>query len=300
MKWFQVKEKSAGKKRLFLCWYLYCILGKYVVRIIAFFVALFTYILNKDLQVYSAKYFKVLFEYTSQKKYKPSTINQFKHVLSYAYSLVDKMQVFGNKYNPDYIHFDNSEAQKLLFEDIEQGKGVFFICNHIGNVEIMRALLQSKTPTKKPKISIFLQKNQCLIFNDFINAISKNNNNISTYPIEEIDISTAIEIENKLSSGEIVFMAGDRVPVNNENKTSRINILGKPVDIPIGVFKFAQMVHAEIYFISCLQSNKGYTVYLSKNYTTDISTMMADFSKFLTEMILKSPYQFYHFYDIFK
>ena len=57
LKWFQIKEKSAGKKRLLLCWYLYKLMGKSIASFIAFFVTLITFIVNKDLRYYSRKYF---------------------------------------------------------------------------------------------------------------------------------------------------------------------------------------------------------------------------------------------------
>ena len=69
MEWFNIKEKSAGEKRLILSWYLYKILGTRILLIIAFFVSLVTVITNKDLRQYSQKYFEALYEYTNDKKF---------------------------------------------------------------------------------------------------------------------------------------------------------------------------------------------------------------------------------------
>ena len=69
MKWFQIKERSAGKKRLLLSWYIYKLLGKRLVKVIAFCVAFLTFITNKDLRSYTNKYFKIL-----KKKYQNKTI----------------------------------------------------------------------------------------------------------------------------------------------------------------------------------------------------------------------------------
>ena len=44
MKWYEVKERSAGEKRLILTYYIYKIFGRYPVVLIAFFVALITFL----------------------------------------------------------------------------------------------------------------------------------------------------------------------------------------------------------------------------------------------------------------
>lgn len=301
MKWFNIKEKSAGKKRLLLTWYIYGILGKKAVNIIAFFVALVTFIKNKDIRNYSKKYFQVLTEYTNNKDYKPNNINTFKHILSYAYSLTDKMVVFAGKFNAENIIFDKEEEKEKLFNQLLGKKGIFFICNHIGNIETLRSFIEHKKYGTKATISIFLQANQCKIFNDFTEKLSKKPENIKVYPIEEIGVETAIELEEDLNNGGICFMAGDRIPANNEQKTKEVTLLNKTVEVPVGVFKIAQIINSEIYFISCLKDGNKYKVFMKKpDDYKNIENIINEFTAFSQEMILKYPYQFYHFYDYFK
>ena len=301
MKWFQIKERSAGKKRLLLCWYIYKFLGKKIVKAIAYCVALVTFILNKDLRSYTSKYFEILYDYTNDSKYKPTFQNGLKNVLSYAFALVDKMEVFTNRYDAKKITFAVKEDKESLFGDLSKGKGVFFICNHIGNVEVLRALFNDPEIVSKPSISIFLQKKQCEIFNNFISSISEDFTQIKIYPIEDIDLSTAFEIKDNLDAGEIVFMAGDRMPVNNTQKMLTTKILDQNVSIPQGAFKFAKILDAPVYFITCLEQNNKYKVFIQK--TTDsknITKTQEEFAKFTTEMICIEPFQFYNFYDFFE
>ena len=301
MKWFQIKERSAGKKRLLISWYIYKLLGKKLVNVIAYCVALITYITNKDLRCYTDQYFKILENYTQNIKYKPSFFNGFRNVLSYAYALVDKMEVFTNRYDAKKISFARNEDKEKLFKDLSSGNGVFFICNHIGNVEVLRALFRDPEIDVKPNISIFLQKKQCEIFNNFINNISEDFKQIKIYPIEEIDLSTAFEIKDNLNAGEIVFMAGDRMPVNDTQKRLKVSILGKDVLIPQGAFKFAKILDTNVYFISCLANNDRYDIYLEKaSDCKNITKTQEEFAKFTTEMICIEPFQFYNFYDFFE
>ncbi|MBQ9245126.1 hypothetical protein IJ182_02535 [bacterium] len=300
MKWFNIKEKSAGKKRLILCWYLYNILGKKVVNIIAFFVALITFVKNKDIRIYSKKYLLVLQEFINNENYKPTNTNAFKNVLSYANSLVDKMEAFSGKYNSDNIIFDDNEEKERLFEKLHNKKGIFFICNHIGNIQMLRSLIEHKEYGKGITISIFLQANQCKIFNEFTEKLSERIDRLKVYPIEDIGIETAIELEEDIHNGGMCFMAGDRIPANNEYKTKQVKLLNKTVEFPIGVFKIAQILKSDIYFITCLKEGNKYKVYLKNpSDCNNIDDIINEFTIFTEDMIQKAPYQFYHFYDYF-
>ena len=301
MKWFQIKERSAGKKRLLICWHVYRLLGKKLVKAIAYCVAMTTFILNKDLRSYTNKYFKILSNYMQNSNYKPTFQNGFKIVLSYAFALVDKMEVFSNRYDATKIAFASKEDEKALFDDLSKGNGIFFICNHVGNVEVLRALFSDSKIPSKPNISIFLQKKQCEIFNNFISSISKDFTQIRIYPIEEIDLSTAFEIKDNLNAGEVVFMAGDRMPVNETQKRLKVTILDSEVLIPQGAFKFAKALETTVYFISCIENNNKYDIYLQKaTDCKDITKTQEEFASFTTEMITIAPYQFYNFYDFFE
>ena len=301
MKWFQVKEKSAGKKRLLISWYLYNILGRKITTIIAFFVTLITITKSEDIRNSSRKYFEILHKYTHDKKLQPSLINTFKHAFMYADSLIDKAEVFADKFKQTRIVFDDIDQRDELISTIKSKKGVFFICNHIGNIDIMRTFLNQSEYKNDYTATVFLQKNHCKIFNDFVDSIDKKEKKITTIAIEDIDISTAIELEEKLKKGEIVYMAGDRIPCNNEFKCTYVKLLNKDFALPIGVFKLAKMMNSEIYFISCLKEKQNYRIYLKKlqnNFKNTIS-IQNEFAKFLDKMIKLAPYQFYHFYDVF-
>ena len=109
------------------------------------------------------------------------------------------------------------DSQKeLLLDDLNKGEGDFFICNHLGNVDAMRAFVNSDIKDTCTSISVFLAKEQCKTFGSFINKITKNEK-IFLNPVEDIDINTSIEIQERLNNGGIVFIAGDRISANSIN-----------------------------------------------------------------------------------
>lgn len=290
MKWYQAKEQAAGAKRLLFTWKIYKIFGKKAVRVLAFFVTLFAFSGAKEQRRCSKKYLEII-------GLKPSLINQFKHFLEYSFSLVDRMEVFSGNYDFRKVNFDSADEREMLVNDLENG--VFFICSHLGNIDIMRAFL-SKNPDRR--VNVFLSAEQCKIFQDFIKEIAVEMP-VSSYPVEEIGVETSIEIKEKLSRGEIVFMAGDRVSKTSAN--SEANLFGKRIQLPLGTFKFAALMECPVYFAAALRENENYRVYLKKfKFSSKKSEasrrMQKEYLEFLENLTPLSPYQFFHFYDMFE
>ena len=295
MKWFQLKEYSAGKKRLILSWYLYKIFGKNVLYLIAFFVSFFTFLFNSNLRFYSKKYLEII---KYEANIKPSLLNQFRHVKSYANALVDKMLVYSGNFDAKDIIFDDKNDEKQLYEDINKNKGVVFIFPHIGNVEVLHSLFLNNINNPDLKINIFLSRKQSQIFNNFLKTI-KIDFPVKQLMIEDIGVSTGIELKDSLNKGEIVFIAGDRLSENNDNKNIEAKIFSHKIFLPKGTFKIAKIMEVPTYLISVLKENNKYRVYLNKTEVVSETQLAKAFVYFMKKIILKSPFQFYHFYDFF-
>lgn len=297
MKWYELKEQSAGTKRLMLLWYIYNLLGKNTVKFVVFFVTFFAFLGAKENKKCSKKYLKIM-------GIKPNNINVFKHFLSYSYSLVDRIESFSNNYPIEKLIFDDEKVKEELIEDLKERKGIFFICNHLGNVDILRSFIFSDWHKEGTDVCVFLSKEQCKIFNQFIENIGmKHTADVIPFPIEDVDINTSIELEERLKKGAITFMAGDRISANSINFEA--NFLSHKVEFPLGTFKLAQMMNASTYFVSAIKiKNDNYSIHMKKfNFRETkketLQAMQQEFVSFLEEKTKLAPYQFYHFYDMF-
>ena len=283
--WFQLSESGAGEKRLILSFYLYKIFGKNILRIIAFFVVLITFFTAKDRRKASEKFFKILGR-------KHILLDSWIQFFNYGNSLVDKIISFLGD-------FDN---KNFVYEDSDFETGVFYLTTHIGNVEILRSLLEDY---KNTKVNVFLQANVCEIFRKFLNTFEKKVA-LDTFPIEEINLNTSILISEKLKQGENVFMAGDRVSAQNSSKIYKKKFLGKKISLPLGVIKFALMMDAPIRFILCVKEGKKYRVIIEKfipttaNKSEIVEELKNKYVEFLEKYTLKYPHQFYNFFDIWE
>ena len=310
MKWYQMKEQAAGEKRLMILWYIYNLLGKNVVCFVVYFVAFFAFCFSAEIRKYTKKNLAVIYEYTKNPEAKPTFINRYKNVLNYALSLVDKMETYARTFDIKKLDFAQETDKDELLDLMNNKKGIFFICSHIGNIEVLRTFISNPDNfvwPVNPHVNIFLSKNQCKVFNHFLDKISVKTN-FSAYPVEDIDVSTAGEIQERLHKGDIVFLAGDRVSSGTSNVTFKADFLNKKVDFPGGTFKLAQLTEAPVYFISAIKAkNDTYKIYVQKfnpdnNMTKkqNLLKMQQDYTEFLQQMVKTAPLQFYHFYDLFE
>lgn len=285
MKWYEVKERSAGEKRLLLTYYIFMIFGRIPVLVIAFFVALVTFCRGNDLRVYVKKYLSVVGE-------KPNYINVFRLFLSYAISSVDKIEVFAQKFDKKKINTDS--VCDLFWKLRGEKQGAVCVFSHVGNIDVARVLIG-----KEQKISILLSIEQAKTFRDFLGKIS-DFKNINLVAVEDIGIETVIDLKNRIENGEFVFVAGDRTAKTSKN--IEVEVLGRKVDFPYGSFKLAELLESSVFFVSCLKMKKGYEMTVEQFMTgKKCAKKMADaFAVFVTEQVTKCPFQFYHFYDFFK
>jgi len=302
--WYDMQERSAGAFRLYILWIIYKYFGKSFLKFVVFFVALISFLFAGEIRRCSIKYFNIISDF-SHNIIKPDFLNLFKHYLSYAYSLVDNIEIFSANYNAGKIFFESEADKKELFSDFDNNRGAFFICNHLGNINAMRAFMFSNFKYSDKKVNVFMQTNQTKIFDKFINNISVKSN-IKLYPVENIGADTAIEIEEKLNNGEIVFMAGDRVSANNSDSIFKLKLFNKEIKLPVGTFRFAIITGAPIYFVSCVKvNNDSYKIILKKailfgnNKKKTTQNLAQEFISFLEKNTIKYPFQFYHFYDLF-
>ena len=54
-----------------------------------------------------------------------------------------------------------------------------------------------------------------------------------------------------------------------------------------------------VYYISAVKIGKQYKIYLEKQNSLNEKDMITSYTNYLEKIILKNPFQFFHFYDFF-
>lgn len=293
MQWYQIKECAAGNLRLKLSWLVYKVFGRYGLNLIVFFVTLVSFICSKNIRNYSKKYLEIM---SSQINISSSLLNQFKHCLSFALSLGDKLEIYSDSFKFSNIYFEDENIKTEIYKDIDKMNGVFFLCSHIGSIDVLRMLARTRTNVE---VNIIISKSQSQIFNNFLKTITKITP-MNTFCVDDFGIETSILLKDSLEKGNIVFIAGDRISEHKNSASFSTKFLGKDVKFPLGSFKLAQLMEVPIYFISAIkEKNSKYKIIAQKHNYSDLKTLQADYVKYLEELVKKYPFQYYQFYDFF-
>ena len=119
---------------------------------------------------------------------------------------------------------------------------------------------------------------------------------IELHAVEEIGVETAVEMQEAIRRGELVIMAGDRTSAGSKS-VLRHRFLGRECVWPKGAFKFAELMEAPVFGVTCL--NTGWNRYEVHVVELDRAAPLDGYVKFLEAETVAHPEQWYQFYDFF-
>ena len=293
--WYQINEQNAGKWRLEALWIIYKIFGIKFLKFVLWFVCLFIVPFAKSARKASQRYIQILNTYQKKLGHKKTKISVFSHIYTFACAVLDKMIAtcdnhkkikFAIHKNADWIQF-----QKYL----QDSTGVFLICSHLGNIEVLSAFPDSG----HKKMHAFMQVSQNSTFHKFMMRHKITTNTI-IYPTENINIGIATDMYDNLQHGDLVMMAGDRISPKSPKKSETVPFLGVNCRFPIGTFRFARSQSHPIFAICVMNTaHEKYGIYVQQIKSENIQEMIIEYAEFLEKLTLKYPKQWFNFFDFF-
>jgi predicted LPLAT superfamily acyltransferase len=225
---------------------------------------------------------------------------------------VEKLETWSGKFSFEAIHFQDDDIQELV-SDMENGKGVFLVTSHLGNIELLRGLANFNRTgvSKKVPMTAIIDMKVTANFSRMIKELNPQSS-LDIIGADEIGPATAILLEEKLAAGEIVTIAGDRTSANAADNSIMIPFLGKDAPFSPGAFYLAVLMRAPVYFIFALR-HKDLT--LSVNYDMHVHKSSLSFECTKKERLARSselacsyaallecyckekPFQWYNFYN---
>lgn len=195
----------------------------------------------------------------------------FRKALSFAFGLLDKL---------DACTLRKNFPKMTVVGDTGWMKGgAFLLSTHVGTIEVLPALTSrpSTDDLRPPVVHAFQQLTHNKLFTEmFLKHFDKRQ--FVLHPVEEIGVETAVEMQEAIARGEMVLMAGDRAPASGGKK---------------GVFKFAKLMEAPVYAITCVRT--GWNAYTVNAKELNRKAIQADYEAFLAEAIATYPSEHFEF-----
>ena len=184
--------------RMEILWWVYRLCGlrvlKWFVGIISFFVAIGA----RGGRVASRKYRRVLNDYEHNHNRKISRFSSLSHIRAFACSMVDKMSAICDSKTPIQFEINKDSDWESLQKILSAGKGAFFMCSHLGNIEALCAIPNAADK----KMHAFMNVGQNGVFRDFIDKHAKYKNTV-IHPTESIDVAMAGEMYDALTEARV-------------------------------------------------------------------------------------------------
>jgi len=316
--WSRLDEQAVGYWQLKFVLFLFFIFPIVVLRIIAFPVGFFYFLFSRRGRNESKRYLQKLAPLVNDPKIAKqcrSFFGPLRHIVSFSLTLIDKLQSWGGKFQFKGIHFQDDDIGELKRE-LENEKGAFLIFSHHGNTELLRGLLHlGKTGvSRKIPVTAIMDKKTTAHFNRMLNELNPQSG-MDIIGSDEINPNTAILLEEKLASGGMVLIAGDRTPSDRNDKNIPITFLGKTAPFPSGAFYLASLLKAPVYFVfgvrrRDLSLKSEYDMHVHKSQISfdcsrkeriERSVFMAhSFASYLERYCKEQPFQWYNFFDFWQ
>ena len=336
--WSRQKEQAAGYWHLKFLLILFRFFPVIVLRILAFPVGLFYFLFSKRSRTESKRFLQKAAPFIKNQKTAKKCNSPFgpvRHIISFSLTLVEKLQSWGNKFCFSGIYFHDDDVGELV-EGLEKGQGAFLFSSHLGNIELFRALasynragvMSGKSApaagSDKVKITVIIDMKATENFNRIIKELNPNSA-LDVISADEINLNTAILLEEKLAAGEVVTIAGDRTSASTFQKNIMIPFLGEDAPFSFGAFYMAALLKAPIYFVLALRRGDlslktEYDMFVhkvnlsskstgvepgdvgaaagSRKERTRLSNELArTYAAFLENYCKETPFQWYNFHD---
>jgi len=305
VEWKNQRERGAhwAFKLTVFC---YKVLGRNICSLIVYPVATYFYLTGGKTKKASLNYLEKVYKHPEGKKLfksKPGFKAGHKHTISFAFSILDKFGVWMNRISYKDIIFPNRDE---LVNRLGQKKGLVLLSAHYGNIEIMRAV--SQTISKVP-VNVIMDRKNAESFNRLLKSTNENFD-ISIFASDDIDISTAAALKEKISEGEIVAIMADRFTKGSSSRSFEKSFIGEMASFPQGPFVIPWLLKAPTFMFICSKKGKKYEVNCEKFCDVDdfqkikrnvfIDNISSRYVKNLEKHCLKDPWQWYNFYDFWK
>lgn len=301
--WASIQEAGAisGMRFMFT---VYRWLGRLPFRICLFPVILYFFLCRHTARHASLQYLRYL-QQSGRRAHSGALLWQsYLHFLSFGESLLDKLAVWQGDIDLDDVSFHNYEAFSQL---ADAGRGGLIIGSHLGNLEICRALVYLR---RSHKINVLMHTAHAQKFNQMLQQAGSSSH-VNIIQVTDINPATAILLQQKISAGEFLVIAGDRTPVSSGKNTCRVKFLGREARLPLGPYLLAAILKCPVLSVFCLRregtSRPHFDFYLDTfaeriqlsrgDRHTALQGYCQQYADLLANYCARAPLQWYNFHN---
>ena len=299
--WSQVRESGAYVGMWFMAT-AYRLVGRRGLYLLLYPTIGYFYLRNRAARAASRQFLQRIHDFklaSGVPSEPPRTADSFAHFMRFGRSIVDRVGSWKGELRREHIVYNGREH---ILECVRQGRGAVLLSSHLGNIELLRAMVAT-SPGVKINVLVFAVNAQS------INRIMKKLNpesDIELISIDTVDPGTAITLREKIAQGEFVVIAADRTSPTAPEKSQRVPFLGRDASFPVGAFVLAGLLECPVLLVFCLDQG-DYHFYIEKfsdnlympraQRAQLLHSHIARYALRLQHHALLAPDQWFNFYD---
>lgn len=224
----------------------------------------------------------------------------FRHFMSFGHALLDRYAAWIDP--PSNIEM-RAEVRNRQTEIIEARQGILLIGSHFGNLEYSRSIGNNHEDLV---VNILLHDRHAEKFATLMRTNAAQSR-VNLIQVTELDLDLTLSLQEKVANGEWLLIAGDRVPIENNDKVSAVTFFGDNADFPIGPFVLANLLRCPVYLLHCFKTQGEYFLDMEKfadtilparqNKRRSYDREVQDFAAALEKQVRREPLQWFNFYD---
>ena len=275
------------------------VLGRTLITPILYGIVLYFFVTGRVARNSIREYQNNLARWSGRTELKSSSMQVFRLFLTFADSLLDKIDVWHGRIGLEHLDVDDPYGVRLLAHQ-HQGRGQMLVGAHLGNLEVCRALAQMG---KKVQMNVLVHTRHAESFNRLLNESGASH--LHLIEVSHLDPVTMLQLSQRLEQGEWLAIAGDRVPLQ-EGRRSQVNFLGQPAYFPQGPWLLAGILKCPVSLLFCLKHQGRYRISLEpfaesvqwqrKNREQILTETVQLYADRLASRCLEAPLQWFNFY----
>lgn len=223
-----------------------------------------------------------------------------RHFGAFAETILDKMLLWSGDFDGSRVQYHGlGQMQQLVGER----RGALLVCSHLGNLDMCRVLSRQHAGLR---MTVLVHTRHAQAFNRMLGQLDPRSQ-LDLLQVTEVSIGTAMLLSERMARGELVVIAGDRVPVAAGPRTVKADFFGQPAAFPIGPYVLAHALQCPVYLLFALQRDGRPEVHIEllsaavrlprKERDAALATLAGQYAARLEHHCRRAPLQWCNFYD---
>jgi predicted LPLAT superfamily acyltransferase len=173
----------------------------------------------------------------------PGWRDAWAHMARFSHGTVEKLLAWDPKAPAPALELEGAEHADAL---LNAGRGFLLIGSHLGNLEAARALSRRRGGTR---VNVLVHTRHAERFNRLLAELAPESQ-ARLFQVSELGPAEAIELKTRVDRGEVLLIAGDRVPLGPGLRTEA-GFLGGRAEFPAGPWVLAHALGCPVLLFYC-------------------------------------------------